>query len=203
MNNKTKRILCSIIGNLLIGCSIGILKLSKSGLDPLSFMNSGFSSFLNRDFGTVITVCNMIMLVIVFFCHGKSIGLGTVINMATVGYTADFVYMLIKFMNTDKFLINFIFLLIGINVLSIGAGIYLEADLGASAYDSMPYVVNSVLKKDFSYKYTRIALDIVTILIGVSFGERIGIGTIFLGFFSGPLIVFYRDLSEKLIFKNK
>lgn len=203
MNNKTKRILCSIIGNLLIGCSIGILKLSKSGLDPLSFMNSGFSSFLNRDFGTVITVCNMIMLVIVFFCHRKSIGLGTVINMATVGYTADFVYMLIKFMNTDKFLINFIFLLIGINVLSIGAGIYLEVDLGASAYDSMPYVVNSVLKKDFSYKYTRIALDIVTILIGVSFGERIGIGTIFLGFFSGPLIVFYRDLSEKLIFKNK
>lgn len=80
---------------------------------------------------------------------------------------------------------------------------YLEADLGASAYDSMPFVVNSVLKKDFSYKYTRIALDIVTILIGVSFGERIGIGTIFLGFFSGPLIVFYRDLSEKLIFKNK
>lgn len=203
MNNKTKRILCSIIGNLLIGCSIGILKLSKSGLDPLSFMNSGFSNFLNRDFGTVITVCNMIMLVIVFFCHRKSIGLGTVINMATVGYTADFVYMLIKFMNTDKFWINFIFLLIGINVLSIGAGIYLEADLGASAYDSMPYVVNSVLKKDLSYKYTRIALDIVTILIGVSFGERIGIGTIFLGFFSGPLIVFYRDLSEKLIFKNK
>lgn len=203
MNNKTKRILCSIIGNLLIGCSIGILRLSKLGVDPLSFMNSGFSTFLNRDFGTVITVCNMIMLVIVFFCHRKSIGLGTVINMATVGYTADFVYMLIKFMNTDKFWINFIFLLIGINVLSIGAGIYLEADLGASAYDSMPYVVNSVLKKDLSYKYTRIALDIVTILIGVSFGERIGIGTIFLGFFSGPLIVFYRDLSEKLIFKNK
>lgn len=203
MNNKTKRILCSIIGNLLIGCSIGILRLSKLGVDPLSFMNSGFSTFLNRDFGTVITVCNMIMLVIVFFCHRKSIGLGTVINMATVGYTADFVYMLIKFMNTDKFWINFIFLLIGINVLSIGAGIYLEADLGASAYDSMPYVVNSVLKKDLSYKYTRIALDIVTILIGVSFGERIGIGTIFLGFFSGPLIVFYRDLSEKLIFENR
>lgn len=203
MNNKTKRILCSIIGNLLIGCSIGILRLSKLGVDPLSFMNSGFSTFLNRDFGTVITVCNMIMLVIVFFCHRKSIGLGTVINMATVGYTADFVYLLIKFMNTDKFWINFIFLLIGINVLSIGAGIYLEADLGASAYDSMPYVVNSVLKKDLSYKYTRIALDIVTILIGVSFGERIGIGTIFLGFFSGPLIVFYRDLSEKLIFEHR
>ena len=203
MNNKTKRILCSIIGNLLIGCSIGILKLSKSGLDPLSFMNSGFSSFLNRDFGTVITVCNMIMLIIVFFCHRKSIGLGTVISMATVGYTADFVYMLIKFMNTDKFWINFIFLLIGINIMCFGAGMYLEADLGASADDSMPFVVNSVLKKDFSYKYTRIVLDIITILVGIAFGQQIGIGTIFLGFFSGPLIVFYRDLSEKLIFKNR
>lgn len=203
MNNKAKRILCSIIGNLLIGCSIGILKLSKSGLDPLSFMNSGFSSFLNKDFGTVITVCNMIMLVIVFFCHRKSIGLGTVISMATVGYTADFVYMLIKFMNTDKFWINFIFLLIGINIMCFGAGMYLEADLGASAYDSMPFVVNSVLKKDFSYKYTRIVLDIITILVGIAFGQQIGIGTIFLGFFSGPLIVFNRDLSEKLIFKNR
>ena len=78
---------------------------------------------------------------------------------------------------------------------------YLEADLGASAYDSMPYVVNSVLKKDFSYKYTRIVLDIICIVVGLIFGEKIGIGTIFLGFLSGPLIVFYRDLSKKLIYR--
>ncbi|MFN2101301.1 hypothetical protein ABDJ34_00105 [Finegoldia dalianensis] len=202
MNKKTKQILFAILGNLIIGFSIGILRLSKLGVDPLSFMNSGFSDFLNKDFGTVITVTNFILIVIVFIGHRKSIGLGTVINMATVGYSADFSYMLLKFMDTDKFWVNFILLIIGINVMSIGVGIYLEADLGASAYDAMPYVVSNIVKRDLSYKYTRIVLDIICIVVGLLFGEQIGIGTIFLGFLSGPLIVFYRNLAKNLIFEE-
>ena len=202
MNKKTKQILFAILGNLIIGFSIGILRLSKLGVDPLSFMNSGFSDFLNKDFGTVITVTNFILIVIVFIGHRKSIGLGTVINMATVGYSADFSYMILKFLDNDKFLVNFIILIIGINIMSIGVGIYLEANLGASAYDAMPYVVNNALKKDFSYKYTRIVLDVICIVVGLIFGEKIGIGTIFLGFLSGPLIVFYREKAKNIIFKK-
>lgn len=202
MNKKTKQILFAILGNLIIGFSIGILRLSKLGVDPLSFMNSGFSDFLNKDFGTVITVTNFILIVIVFLGHRKSIGLGTVINMATVGYSADFSYMILKFLDNDKFLVNFIILIIGINIMSIGVGIYLEANLGASAYDAMPYVVNNALKKDFSYKYTRIVLDVICIVVGLIFGEKIGIGTIFLGFLSGPLIVFYREKAKNIIFKK-
>ena len=202
MNNKTKRILWAIIGNVIIGMSIGILRLSNLGVDPLSFMNTGFSDFLNKDFGTVITVTNFILIMIVFLGHRKSIGLGTVINMLTVGYSADFSYMILKFLDNDKFLVNFIILIIGINIMSIGVGIYLEANLGASAYDAMPYVVNNVLKKDFSYKYTRIVLDVICIVVGLLFGEQIGIGTIFLGFLSGPLIVFYREKSKILIFEE-
>lgn len=202
MNSKTKRILWAIIGNVIIGMSIGILRLSKLGVDPLSFMNTGFSDFLNKDFGTVITVTNFILIMIVFLGHRKSIGLGTVINMATVGYSADFSYMILKFLDNDKFLVNFIILIIGINIMSIGVGIYLEANLGASAYDAMPYVVNNALKKDFSYKYTRIVLDVICIVVGLIFGEKIGIGTIFLGFLSGPLIVFYREKAKNIIFKK-
>lgn len=202
MNNKTKLILWAIIGNVIIGMSIGILRLSNLGVDPLSFMNTGFSDFLNKDFGTVITVTNFILIMIVFLGHRKSIGLGTVINMLTVGYSADFSYMILKFLDNDKFLVNFIILIIGINIMSIGVGIYLEANLGASAYDAMPYVVNNVLKKDFSYKYTRIVLDVICIVVGLLFGEQIGIGTIFLGFLSGPLIVFYRNLAKNLIFEE-
>ena len=202
MNKRTKQILFAILGNLIIGFSIGILRLSKLGVDPFSFMNSGFSDFLNKDFGTVITVTNFILIVIVFLGHRKSIGLGTVINMATVGYSADFSYMILKFLDNDKFLVNFIILIIGINIMSIGVGIYLEANLGASAYDAMPYVVNNALKKDFSYKYTRIVLDVICIVVGLIFGEKIGIGTIFLGFLSGPLIVFYREKAKNIIFKK-
>lgn len=202
MNKRTKQILFAILGNLIIGFSIGILRLSKLGVDPLSFMNSGFSDFLNKDFGTVITVTNFILIVIVFLGHRKSIGLGTVINMATVGYSADFSYMILKFLDNDKFLVNFIILIIGINIMSIGVGIYLEANLGASAYDAMPYVVNNALIKDFSYKYTRIVLDVICIVVGLIFGEKIGIGTIFLGFLSGPLIVFYREKAKNIIFKK-
>lgn len=202
MNSKTKRILWAIIGNVIIGMSIGILRLSNLGVDPLSFMNTGFSDFLNKDFGTVITVTNFILIMIVFLGHRKSIGLGTVINMLTVGYSADFSYMILKFLDNDKFLVNFIILIIGINIMSIGVGIYLEANLGASAYDAMPYVVNNALKKDFSYKYTRIVLDVICIVVGLIFGEKIGIGTIFLGFLSGPLIVFYREKAKNIIFKK-
>lgn len=202
MNNKLKRIICAIVGNIIIGISIGILKLSKLGVDPLSFMNIAFANTLNIDFGTVITFTSFILIVIVFLGHRKSIGLGTIISMLFVGYSADFAYSILKIWHSNQFIINFVYLIIGINVVCIGAGIYLEANLGASAYDALPYVVNNVTNHNFPYKYTRIVLDVTCIVVALLLHEKIQIGTIILGFFTGPLIVFYRNKAKELIFKE-
>lgn len=46
------RILFVIIGVLLIGIAIGMLRLSAFGSDPFTVMNLGFSGLLSWQFGT-------------------------------------------------------------------------------------------------------------------------------------------------------
>ncbi len=203
MNDRLKRLFYSILGNLVIGVGIAILKLSGLGVDPLSFMNTGISNMLKMRFGMTLTIMNFFLVTIVYIFYRKYIGMGTIVNMLLVGVSVDFSYDIIKFMNSNVFWINFILLILGINVMAIGIATYLEADLGASAYDAMPYVLNRILKKQYPYKYTRIVLDVICIIAGLILKSKIGIGTIILGFFTGPLITFYRNILGKLMFKPK
>ena len=81
-----------VAGILLIGISVGLLRLAAFGVDPFSCMNMGISGFLGMSFGNWQLIANILLLIVVFFTARSFIGLGTVVNMVFVGYIADFVY---------------------------------------------------------------------------------------------------------------
>lgn len=80
-----------VAGILLIGISVGLLRLAAFGVDPFSCMNMGISGFLGMSFGNWQLIANILLLIVVFFTARSFIGLGTVVNMVFVGYIADFV----------------------------------------------------------------------------------------------------------------
>lgn len=52
MNTKTMKIIMMLLGNLLLGIAVAILRMSRFGTDPFTCMNLGVSGFLNISFGT-------------------------------------------------------------------------------------------------------------------------------------------------------
>ena len=131
-----RRATMMVAGILLIGISVGLLRLAAFGVDPFSCMNMGISGFLGMSFGNWQLIANILLLIVVFFTARSFIGLGTVVNMVFVGYIADFVCWLAQDAGMESPLaLRIALLLVGIVMTCAGAGIYMAADLGIAPFE--------------------------------------------------------------------
>ena len=204
-----RRATMMVAGILLIGISVGLLRLAAFGVDPFSCMNMGISGFLGMSFGNWQLIANILLLIVVFFTARSFIGLGTVVNMVFVGYIADFVCWLAQDAGMESPLaLRIALLLVGIVMTCAGAGIYMAADLGIAPYDAAAYVLQKALKNRIAFRWARIITDFFCVGVGTLFcllannelSAIVGIGTIITAFLTGPLIQFFRvHVAEPLL----
>ena len=204
-----RRATMMVAGILLIGISVGLLRLAAFGVDPFSCMNMGISGFLGMSFGNWQLIANILLLIVVFFTARSFIGLGTVVNMVFVGYIADFVCWLAQDAGMESPLaLRIALLLVGIVMTCAGAGIYMAADLGIAPYDAAAYVLLKAIKDRIAFRWARIITDFVCVGIGTLFcllannelSAIVGVGTIITAFLTGPLIQFFRvHVAEPLL----
>lgn len=203
------RILMMLVGILLIGMCVASYRMSGFGVDPFSCMNLGVSGFVGMSFGTWQLIVNAALLVVVWFTVRSCIGLGTIVNMVFVGYTADFLCWLFL----DQFGLHVtmplrIFLLaLGTLFASLGCACYISAEMGIAPYDSVAFIVTKYTKDKVSFRMARVLSDLIVIVIGITFcllaknslWEIVGLGTIVNACCNGPLIQFFREKFEKLL----
>lgn len=197
-----------MLGVILVGIGVGGLNLSNLGADPFSCMNYGLSSVLNLQFGTWQLILNIILFLPMLIVGRKYIGLGTIFNMAGVGYVAQFIDFILISMGLDSFIVSsivfkVIFMLISVIITCFGVALYTEASLGISPYDALAYILEDALKGKIKFKWLRVITDIVCVSIGFISHSTIGIGTVVMMFFTGPLVQFFKDiLSSKIDFQK-
>ena len=214
MNNKNLsacliRGLAVVIGIFMVGIAVGLFKIAAMGADPFTAMNTGISSRIGMQFGTLQLIVNAIVLVFVFLFKRQFIGFGTIFNMVFVGYTADFVmWLLAKYqIALDTWPLRIFLLIAAVLLICIGDALYISADMGMSPYDAAGYIVETLTKGSIQFRIARIILDIICVAIGFITGMQIGIqwkiigiGTVILAFCTGPLIQFFRvHWSDKLL----
>lgn len=198
-----KRILLMLTGILLIGMCVASYRISGFGVDPFSCMNLGISGFLGMSFGNWQLIMNAVLLIIVWFTVRHCIGLGTIINMVFVGYTADFLCWLfselIRLPVAMPFRIGL--LLSGTLFASLGCACYMTADMGIAPYDSVAFILTKYTNEKLSFRAARILSDVTVIIVGVSFclmahntvWHIVGAGTVVNACCNGPLIQFFRN----------
>ena len=198
---KTKRMMYMLIGILFIGICVSSYRLSGFGVDPFTCMNLGISSFLGISFGNWQLIMNGMILVAVWFQVRHLVGLGTVVNMAGVGYIADFLCWLVQ--NQLHFSMNLpvriLLLITGTFFASLGCSLYMTADLGISPYDAVAFMIVKAVKGKISFRVARISSDFTVMLIGVAFclagqnriGQIVGLGTLVNALLNGPFIQFW------------
>jgi uncharacterized membrane protein YczE len=197
-NNTRRRVVWMIIGVLCIGLSVAFCRLAGFGTDPFSCMNLGISAVAGLGFGTCELLVNLVLLLPMLFCFRKTLGIGTIFNMAGVGYTADFcIFLLRSFHVSTQSLQSFwgvrvVLMILAVVVLCFGVALYMESDLGIAPYDALGQEIEMWTKKRLKFTYARIMTDVICVGIGFALGSVVGISTLITAFFTGPLVTFFR-----------
>ena len=198
------RIIMMIMGILILGLSIAILKLALLGNDPYTGMLFAIADVTPISYPVWQIIFGLIFFVIQLLWGRHLIGIGTIINTFTIGYIVDFNYRFILipvFGQPDGFLPQFITLIIGLLICSVGISLYQKADMGVSPYDALSLILDERIKK-IPYFWCRIFTDGTCALVCFLLGGIVGIGTLFTAFGFGPLVSFFNKTISDPILKR-
>ncbi len=209
-----KTILGVLLGNVIIGIAIAILRVSNMGNDPYTAMNMAVSETIGKGLGAYQIVLNLILLVVQIIWGRKYIGLGTIINMFLLGYVVQYmipvVEMLIGKEGSHDFVIKLIIMAIALIVLAFGLAIYQSANSGVAPYDYLSLGMTDALPTP--YFFNRVSTDAICVMVSLSTfllgfqefeGCHLGIGTVVTALCLGPLIAMFNKLVKPFYKVNK
>lgn len=192
------RMVMMVIGVTLQGLGLSFLRQLNFGTDPCSLLTQGVEAHVPLSFGTCQLLCHLVTFVFVLRFDVSYIGFGTVGNMVFLGYISDFFSWVWSMVLPEGFLnqpvVEWALLIPVLAVFILGAATYMCAGLGSSPYDALPFIISNHFEK-VPFKVIRMAWDIAFTLGGMALGARVGIVTLAVAFFLGPVISF---LQKKL-----
>lgn len=205
-NNLRRRLFWAVVGNLLLGVATSLLRLSSFGTDPFSCMNLGVSSHLPISYGTYQMLFNIVLFIPIFILDRKSFGVGALINMLLLGYIVDISMNIWSSLGITieglhgNLPVRAVLLIIGVLIICFGVAVYMESDLGAAPWDRLAVLIENLSNGNLKFKWVRMTYDCLAIAIGFVTGSTIGIATLVIGFFLGPLVSIFRNgVAKKLL----
>lgn len=185
-----KRMAFMLIGIIIQGFGLAILRRIDLGVDPCSCLTQGVVNHTGLSFGTCQLLCHIVTFVFVIKFDMSYIGFGTIGNMCFLGYISDFFAWLSQSLPAELFTAGaarYIMLAPGLGGLLFGAALYMCAGLGASPYDALPFIISSHIKR-LPFKLVRILWDALFMSAGFLLGGTVGIVTAAVVLFCGPVV---------------
>ena len=205
-----RKIIAVVLGNLILGVGIAVLRISQMGNDPYCASNMAVSDGLGIGLGTYQMLVNLVLLVVQIIFGRKYIGIGSLINLFLLGYIVEYTGKGIEFFTgTDYSLMlwqKLFIMAIAMLILTFGLAMYQTANMGIAPYDYLaigmtdrmpaPYFVNRMITDI-------VCVCIVLIAVFVRFigweNSHLGVGTILTAFCLGPLVNLFRKVNEKWV----
>lgn len=192
-----------LLGVTVQGIGLSLLIKLSLGTDSWTCFTLGVTSHVPISFGTCQLICNLVSFLFVIRYDLSKIGFGTIGNMVFLGYIADFFsWVWGKILPAGFFestLVRYGLLVPVIAIFLVGASAYLSADLGASPYDALPFIIYDKLPpviggkmKKPSFKIIRIFWDVSFLIFGLFLGGPVGIVTVIVAFFLGPILSWFQ-----------
>ena len=197
------RMIMMIVGVLLQGLGLSLLININLGTDPCSSLTQGVEKLLPfLSFGTCQLLCHLVTFIFVLRYDMSQIGFGTIGNMVCLGYISDFFRWVWSMLLPENFFeprtTAYILLLPVLVIFCVGAATYMSAGLGSSPYDALPFIISERCNK-LSFKAIRMLWDIAFMVGGFLLGGDVGIVTIAVAFFLGPVIAWIQKKVEVFI----
>ena len=184
-----RRVPALFVAVTLMGFGVAMFNLLGFGADPCTVMNMGLSRVLGIPFGTLQLLVNCMLILIVIRYDVGRIGLGTLANMVLVGYVAQFCMAVIDRIPARAGLTLTARLVIFVPTLLlflVAASTYMCVDMGVAPYDAIPQIISA--RMNWPFRLVRMAWDFVMMLGGYLLGSVVGLVTIGITLFLGPLV---------------
>lgn len=199
-----------VLGNIILGVGIAILRFSTMGNDPYTASTLAISDGLHVGLGNYQLALNIALLIIQLIWGRAYLGFGTIINMCFMGYIVQFtsyvIYGTLGTLDDKSIVVKLIVMAISLLVLTFGLSMYQVADLGVAPFD---FISLGLAKKlPIPYLVLRIFTDmlcVMVIIVAVLSGligwenSHLGLGTVIAAFCLGPFINFYNKYNQKWI----
>lgn len=189
--HMVRRVAVLFFSVFMMGVCVAILDQLGFGTDPCSVLNLGMSRLIGWSFGNYQLVFNVLLIAIILLLkEARRIGLGTLANMVVVGYAADFTTWIINMIHplyNETMAVKLMVFVPTIVVFMVAAAFYMVVELGVAPYDALPQIISSRVKK-IGFTPIRIGWDVAATVIGCLVGGTVGMVTIIMGFFLGPII---------------
>ena len=173
MNEYTRRIFKLNSGLFFVALGIAMTIKAHIGYGPWEVFHAGLAQTFNISMGLASILDGLVIGVIILIA-GERIGIGTVLNMVMIGLWIDLILPLLKEQQTFKE--GFIFLAMGLFVISYGLYFYMSAGLGAGPCDSLMVALTRLTKLPIGIN--RGSIEVIVVILGWSLGGMIGPGTV-------------------------
>lgn len=122
----------------LMFCALGIVLMINAnlGLSPWDVLHEGISKSIGITMGQASILISAIVIILDIFL-GEKLGLGTILNVITIGWFMDILMLnnIIPVANT--FSLGILMTFLGMILMSVGCYLYIGSELGSGARDGM------------------------------------------------------------------
>lgn len=186
-----RRVAVLVLSVIVIGFCVAVFEQLGVGIDPCAMLNMGISSRIGISFGTCMLLFNVLLMVVILVKKEiRRIGLGTLANMVLVGYSADFMTWVLNSVHPlygEPFGVRMAIFVPTMAVFLVVVACYMLVDLGVAPYDAIPQIIADSQKK-FGFPVIRCMWDVSVILLGILAGGPLGLVTVVVAFFLGPVV---------------
>lgn len=175
------------LNNGFIICALGVVFMlaSDTGYGPWDVLSSGLAHTFGITIGQAIIAISVVLVIIEYFA-GSSIGIGTLLNMLLIGVYIDIIRATGIIQPGENLLLRTIFLFLGILILNFGIWLYMAQALGSGPRDGLMVVMAK--KLNLSIGTVKIINEVLAVVVGYFLGGSFGVGTILIALFSGPML---------------
>ncbi len=180
-----KKFVKLIVGLFLFSLGNTFVYYGNIGLDPWNSFHSGISNLTGIDIGLVATIVSVFVLVLAILI-GEKFGFGTVFDAILVGLFYQMFLDSGLFVEQTSFLGSGLYVLVGMEIICIGALLYMSAGLGAGPRDSL--IVGLSKKLNLKMGVAKVILEVFVVFLAFLLGGKLGPGTVVTAFLTGSLL---------------
>nr|WP_241481448.1 YitT family protein [Mesobacillus campisalis] len=191
-----------VFGLMVLALGVALTVKGKLlGIGPWDVLHYGLSLKIGLTIGSWSILTGFLLLAASALATKKIPQIGAFLNMLLLGIFIDvFIWLLPSIDSVIGAVISFI---LGIVLIGYGIGLYVSADLGSGPRDSI--MIMLVAKTGWSIQWVRNGMELFVLILGWILGGPVGIGTVIIAFFLGPIVGFSLPQCKVLLgnFLNK
>jgi uncharacterized membrane protein YczE len=170
------------VGLVLYGVSLAMMVRGDLGLAPWDVLHSGLIRHVPITLGQAVVLMSFVVLVL-WVPLRESPGIGTISNALVVGFSADATLWLLD--RPEAFAARAGLTVGGVALCGLASAMYIGAQLGRGPRDGL--MTGLARRTGHSIRLVRTALEVTVVLVGLTLGGVLGLGTVLYALAIGPL----------------